>query len=108
MCVARHAQITQNKMVDISLQYLKREVNGENDFQHAGKHGKLLQIDTMTLMEMVKHFQSPQNSQITMSVHYLKKGDRDEVAFLHTDKYQSGLQVDFNTLSTKVGYSVIL
>ena len=31
MCVARHAQITQNKFA-ISLQYLKKEVNDEVDF----------------------------------------------------------------------------
>ena len=103
MCVARHAQITQNKKFAISLQYLKKEVNDEVDFLHAGKHENLLQIDTMILMEMVKHFQSSQNSKCTMSVQV-----RDEVDFLHADKYQSGLQVDFNTLGTKVGYKVIL
>ena len=108
MCVARHAQNTQNKKFDISLQYLKREVNDKVDFLHAGKHENLLQIDTMILIEMVKHFQSSENSKFTMSVQYLKKGDRDEVNFLHAGKYQSGLQVDFNTLGTKIGYKVIL
>ena len=68
MCVARHAQITQNKKFAISLQYLKKEVNDEVDFLHAGKHENLLQIDTMILMEMVKHFQSSQNSKFTISV----------------------------------------
>ena len=85
MCVARHAQITQNKKFAISLQYLKKEVNDEVDFLHAGKHENLLQIDTMILMEMVKHFQSSQNSTFTMSVQYLKKEVRDEVDFLHAD-----------------------
>ena len=46
MCVAR---ITRNRKFVISLQYLKREVNGEVDFLHPGKHEKLLQIDTMIL-----------------------------------------------------------
>ena len=73
MCVARHAQITQNKKFAISLQYLKRDVNVEVDFLHAGKHENLLQIDNMILMEMVKHFQSSQNSKFIMSVQYLKK-----------------------------------
>ena len=106
MCVARHAQITQNKKFDISLQYLIRQVNDEVDFLHAGKHENLQQIDTMILMEMVKHFQSSKNSMFTISVQYLKKEDRDEVD-KYADKYQSGLQVDFNTLGTKVGYKVI-
>ena len=92
----------------ISLQYLKREVNDEVDFLHAGKHENLLQIDTMILMDMVKHFQSSQNSKFTTSVQYLKKEDSDDVDFLHADKYQSGLQVDFNTLGIKAGYKVIL
>ena len=42
MCVARHVQITQNKKFAISLQYLKREVNGKVDFLHAGKHENIL------------------------------------------------------------------
>ena len=83
-------------------------MNDENDFLHAGKHEKLLQIDAMILMEMVKYFQSSQNSKFTMSVQYLKNGDRDEVHEVDADKYQSGLQVDLNTLGTKVGYKVIL
>ena len=81
MCVARHAQITQNRKFAISLQYLKRQVNDEVDFLHAGKHENLLQINTMILMEMVKYFQSSQNSKFTMSVQHLKKEVRDEVDF---------------------------
>ena len=38
MCVAMHAQITQNKIIAVSLQYLKKEVNEKVDFLHAGKH----------------------------------------------------------------------
>ena len=41
-----HAQITQNKKFAISLQYLKKEVNGKVDFLHAGKHKNLLQSET--------------------------------------------------------------
>ena len=37
MCVARHAQITQNNKFSISLQYLKNEVIDEVDFLHANK-----------------------------------------------------------------------
>ena len=103
-----HAQITQNKKFAISLQYLKKEVNGKVDFLHAGKHKNLLQVDTMILLGMVKHFQSSQNSKFAMSLQCLKIEVRHEVNFLHADKHQSGLQVDFNTLSTNVSYKVIL
>ena len=82
MCVARHAQITQNRKFAISLQYLKREVNDEVDFLHAGKQENLPQIDTMVLMDMVKHLQSSQNCKFAMSVQYLKKQDSDDVDFL--------------------------
>ena len=60
MCVASHAQITQNKKFAISLQYFKKELSDEVDFLHADKHESLLQIDTMILMGMVKHSQSSQ------------------------------------------------
>ena len=46
MCVARHAQITQNDKFSISLQYLKKEVSDEVDFFHADKQESFLQIDT--------------------------------------------------------------
>ena len=109
MCVARHAQITQNNKFAISLQYISKKVRDEFDFLHAVKHGSLLQIDTMTLMGMVKHSKSSQNSKfVFMSLKYFKKEVRDEVHFLHVDKHQSFLQADFNTLSIKVSYKVIL
>ena len=72
-------------------------MSDEIDFLHADKHESLLQIDTMTLIGIVKHSQSSQNSKFTMSLQYLKKEVRDEVDFLHVDKHQSFLQVDFNT-----------
>ena len=108
MCVARYAQITQNKKFAIFLQYLKKEVINKVNFLHAGKYKNLLQIDTVILMRMVKHFQSSQNSEFAMSSQYLKIEVRDEVDLLHADKHQSGLQGDFNTFSTKVSYKVIL
>ena len=47
MCVARHAQITQNNKFAISLQYLKKEVSDEVDFLHADKDESYLPIDTI-------------------------------------------------------------
>ena len=89
MCVARHAQITQNNEFAISLQYLKKEVSDEVDFLHADKHESLLQIDTMILMGMVKHSQNSQKSKFVMSLQYLKKEVRDKVDFLIANKRQS-------------------
>ena len=66
MCVARHAQITQNNKFAISLQYLQKELSDKVDFLHVDKHENLLQIDNMILMEMDKHSQSSQNSKFTM------------------------------------------
>ena len=71
-------------------------MNGEVNLLHAGKHEKLLQIDTMFLMGMVKHLRC------------LKKEVRDEVDFLYADKHQTGLQVHSTTLDTKVSNKVIL
>ena len=47
VCVARHAQITQNNKFYISLQYLKKKVSDEVDFLHAEKDESYLQIDIM-------------------------------------------------------------
>ena len=47
MCLARHAQITQNNKFAISLKFLKKEVSDEVNFLHAYKHESFLQIDTM-------------------------------------------------------------
>ena len=89
MCVLRHAQITQNNKFAISLQYLEKEVSNEVDFLKADKHERLLQIDTMILVGMVKHSQSSQNNKFAMSLQYLNKKVRHEVDFLHADKHQS-------------------
>ena len=63
------------------MQYLIKEVSDEIDFLHADKHKSLLQIDPMTLTEMVKHSQSSQNSKVTMSLQYIKKEVRKGVHF---------------------------
>ena len=107
VCIARHAQITQNNKFAISLHYLKKEVSDEVDFLHADKYESLLQIDVVILMGMVKHSQSSQNSKFAMSLQYLKKEVRNKVDYLHAYKHQSFLQVDFNTLGFKVSFRLI-
>ena len=108
VCVARHAQITQNDKFAISLQYLKKEVSDKIDVLYPDKHETLLEIDTIILTGMVKHSQSFQNSKFGMDLQYFKKEVRDEIGFLHADKHQSFLQVHFNTLSIKVSCKVML
>ena len=51
----------------------------EIDFLHPNKHESLLQIDTMTLIGIVKHSQSFQNSKVTMSSQSIKKEVRKGV-----------------------------
>ena len=58
-----------------------KEVSHEIDFLHADKLESLLQIDTMTLIGIVKHSQSSQNSKVTMSLQYIKKEVRKGVHF---------------------------
>ena len=48
-------------------------MSDEIDFLHTDMHERVLQIDTMTLIGMVKHSQSFQNSKVTMSLQYIKK-----------------------------------
>ena len=47
VCVARHAQITQNSMFAIRLQYLKENLEDEVDFLPAYNHQRFLKIDTI-------------------------------------------------------------
>ena len=95
MCVARHAQITQNNKFAISWQYLKKELSDEVDFLQADEHESLLPIDSMIWRGWFAMFSQ-----------YLKKEVKDKVDFLHGDKHQSFLKVYFNTLGIKVSYKV--
>ena len=47
MCVAKHAQSTQNKKFAVSLQHLKENVNDEVDFLPADKRQRFPQTDTI-------------------------------------------------------------
>ena len=90
------------------MQYLKKEVSDGIDFLHANKHEILLQIDTMTLIGILKHSQSFQNSKVIMFLQYIKKEVSKGVHFYLADEHQSFLQVDFNTLGIRDTYKVIL
>ena len=82
LCLARHAQITQNNKFAISLQYCKKELSDEVDFLHTDKHESLLQIDGIILMGMVKHFQISQNSKFVMYLQYLNKEVKGCVCYI--------------------------
>ena len=107
MCLAMHVQITQNNTIDISLQYLKKEVSHEVDFLHANKHELPANWCYDCWWGMVKHSQSSQNKNFG-SLPYLRREVRNEVDFLHADKHQNSPQVDLDTLCIKVSYKVIL
>ena len=49
MCVARHAQSTQNNKFAISLQYLKENIKDELDTLPGDKTQRFLQIDNIIL-----------------------------------------------------------
>ena len=107
MCVARHAQITQNNKFAISLQHVKKEMGDAVDFLHTDKHQSLLQIDTKIFWwgwSRIPKFPKIASLQCI----YNKKEVKDEVDFLDSDKYQSFLQVDFNNLRIKVSYKGLL
>ena len=49
MCVARHAQSTQNNKFAISLQYLKENIKDELDTLPGDKTQRFIQIDNIIL-----------------------------------------------------------
>ena len=55
VCVAKHAQITQNNKFAISLQYLKIDMNIDMN-----RYEKILQIGIIVLMEVASHIPSTQ------------------------------------------------
>ena len=68
MCVAKHAQITQNNKFSISLQYLKEEMSDEVDFLHTDKHENLLTNWCYDFDgDGRKRWQSSQNSNLAMT-----------------------------------------
>ena len=77
------------------MQYLKKEVRDEIDFLHADKHESLLQIDNMTLIEIIKHSQSSQNTKVTVSLQYIKKNVRELIFSL-----QMNIELSYWLIST--------
>ena len=98
MGMVKHSQSFQKSGFVMCLQYLKKEVNDEVDFLHAGKHQSFLQVDFNTLgikvsckvvlsllMGMIKHSQITQSNKFAIS----QKEDRNGVYFFHAEKHQS-------------------
>ena len=89
MRVARHAHITQNKKIAVSLQYIKKEVNDEIDFLYVNNHESSLEIDTMVFDEDGQIFQKFPKYQVC---NVFTKSQHSQ-HFQHF-KYQSFLQAD--------------
>ena len=96
VCVARHAKITQNNKLAISLQYLKKKVSDEVEFLHADKHESFLQVNTMILNGNGKSFPKIAKQQVCNVFTITQKEVRDEVDFLHANK--SLLQVNHTNI----------
>ena len=92
VCIARHAQSTQNKRFTIYLQYVKENVKNAVDILPADKHRRFLQTDTIIF-------------RCAISLQHLKKVVSDAVDFLHADKHESLLQIDIMILMEMFKYS---
>ena len=90
MCIARYTQSTQNNKFTISLQYLKENLRGEDDFFLLIIVGFFKMILSFQ-MYVARHAQITQNKTFAISLQYLKKEVNDELNFLHAGKHQSGL-----------------
>ena len=74
----------------------------ENDYLHADKYERFLQIDAM-ICDSVPKFEGLEGLYNTS-----KRDFRDEVDFLHVDTHQSFPQVDFSTLDINISCKVTL
>ena len=100
VCVARHAQITENMKFAI----FKKEVSDEVDFcVHISM--SLVQIDAMILIGMIQYCQSTQSNKFAISLQYLKKEVRNGVYFLLADKHQSFYKLTLSFLMEVVRHN---
>ena len=100
VCVARHAQITQNNKFVISLQYLQKEVRNKVYFLHADKHESFLQIDTMVFDGEGQAFPNFPKLQVcnifTISYNILKKKLEMKLVFY----IQINIKISYKLIST--------
>ena len=94
VCMARHAQSTQNNNFIISLQYLKENVKDGVDFSLLIIVKRFFKVILSFLMCVARHAQITQNKKFAISLQYLKKEVNDEVGFLHAGKHENLLQID--------------
>ena len=104
VCVARHAQSTQNNKFSKSLENCKKNVKDEVDFKPAYKHQRIIQVDTIILGlcgQACSNYPKTRSDSMLFLLHwlwfnaitlqYLKEEVSDEVDFLHEDKHESFL-----------------
>ena len=105
VCLARHAQSTQNKVYNIFV-ISQGNVKDELDLLHTDKHQRFLQIAIIIVGVCVtRHAQIIQNNKFAISLQYINKELGDEVNFLHVDKHESLLQIDSIILMWMVKHS---
>ena len=104
MCVARHAEITQNDKFAISLQHLTKEVSDEVDFLRTDKHESLLEIDNSDFWAWSSIPKVPKMTSLQRPYNTSHK----EIEMKLICGMQKNIKVDFNALGIKVSYKVIL
>ena len=85
VCMARHAQSTQNNNFITSLQYHKETVKDGVDFS--------LQIIVKRFFQTCPNY-PPTKKKFAISLQQLKKEVNKQVDFLHTDKHENLLLID--------------
>ena len=94
VCVARHAQRTENNKFTRYSQYLKENVKDEVDFLSIDKCRRFLQSETIILHVCGQAWQNYQNNKFAISLRHVKKEMGDVVEFLQRDKHESLPQID--------------
>ena len=87
VCVARHAQGTQNKKFAYIFAISPETRGDEVHFLPADKYESLLKLDSITLSVGSQATQRTQNKKFALSLQHLKENLKDEVYFLPADKH---------------------
>ena len=93
VCMARHAQSTQNNNFIISLQYFKENIKDWVVFSQLIIVKHFFKVILSFLMCVARHAQITQNKKFAISLQYLKKEVSHEVDFLHAGTYENLLKL---------------
>ena len=73
MGMIKHSQSTKSNKFAISLQYLKKKVRDGVHFLHAYKHQNFYKLALLFLMEVPRHIKSTQNRKLVIFLQCIKK-----------------------------------